>query len=182
MKKTVEPLKRRGENRDVQKNGRREWWRLKHGRMLTWLVDMWMMWLVDMYDMTHVGSDGAWTCRHLNDMSHSYVRHDSGQVVIRLVGQVGRHAVCCYLLLYVALCCSHHCLHSYPRLLSPQTPFPTSESQCMSPCKCLYIPLRVERAQERRGTRLGDSHACRGCLRRWKSGWALERVGERKSC
>ena len=43
-------------------------------------------------------------------------------------------------------CCSHHCLHSYPRLLSPQTPFQMSDSQCISPCMCLYIPLRVEKA------------------------------------
>ena len=90
---------------------------------------------------------------HMHDMSHSYVKYDLGQVVIRLVGQTGRHAVCYYcVLLYAVVCCcvlycSHHYLHSYPRLLSQQTPFQVhihmSESQIISPCVRIYIPLCV---------------------------------------
>jgi len=42
-------------------------------------------------------------------------------------------------------CCSRHCLHSYPRLLSPQNAFPStrtheleSERQCMSSCEATH--------------------------------------------
>ena len=88
-----------------------------------------------------------------------------GQVVIRQVGQVGRHAacccvlqcttVCCCVLLCAAVCCSHHCLNSYPRLRSQHTPFQVrvhmSENQVISlcvstsyPCVCVdHIPVRV---------------------------------------
>jgi len=88
-----------------------------------------------------------------------------GQVVIRQVGQVGWHAVCCCVLLCAAVycsvllcaavCCCHRCLHSYPRLCSQHTPFQVrvhmSESQvrslCVStsyPCVCVHhIPVCV---------------------------------------
>jgi len=87
-----------------------------------------------------------------------------GQVVIRQVGQVGWHAVCCCVLLCTAVCCSvllcaavcccvllcaavccsHHCLHSYPRLLRQHTPFQVrvhmSESQVTSLCVSISYP------------------------------------------
>ena len=69
-------------------------------------------------------------------------------------------ASCCVLLCAVVItvivlqssllsCCSHHCLHSYPRLLSPQNAFPstrTHESQCMCSCECLYHKTCVSQA------------------------------------
>ena len=39
-------------------------------------------------------------------------------------------------------CCSHHCLHSYPRLLSPQNAFPstrTHELERKSQCPIMYF-------------------------------------------
>ena len=76
-------------------------------------------------------------------------------------------------------CCSHHCLiptraFSAHKRLSRRA----RANSCLDvsvytyPC-VLKSGSALERAQERRGTRLGDSHACLGCLRRWKSGWAL---------
>jgi len=85
-------------------------------------------------------------------------------------------AVCCCLLLCavvitvvvlqssLSLCCSHHCLHSYPCLLSPQTPFQvhvhTSESQLMCSCVYLYYQTCVSQA-------LGKAAGCIRC-RHWK--------------
>jgi hypothetical protein len=68
-------------------------------------------------------------------------------------GQAGRLPCC--VLQCAAVCCSHHCLHSYPRLCSQQAPLQVrvhkSESQTISlcvsksyPCVCLnHIPVWV---------------------------------------
>ena len=100
-----------------------------------------------------------------------------------------RAAVITVVVLWSSLssCCSNHCRRAAViTVFIPTRAFSAHKrlsrraraNSCLDvsvytyPC-VLKSGSALERAQERRGTRLGDSHACLGCLRRWKSGWAL---------
>jgi len=118
-----------------------------------------IMWLVDVYDMTHVGSDGAWTCfthaRYVSFICQTWLGASCDQAC-------WASRLACCVLLFAALCCSV----LQPSLSAPPQP-PKRLSKYTETREPMHVFLWVSVSYPCVSQALGKAAGCI-CCRHWK--------------